>query len=1209
MRVESAWQSAQPRQKAPAFCCALIWQPIPRLLHDLSLVRIDERAPSPGLDQSQTGNEDRFRLLVESVKDYAIFMLDPHGLVATWNTGAERIKGYSAERIVGQHFSRFYPEEDVRAGKCEFELEIAAQQGRFEDEGWRVRENGSRFWANVVITALRAADGELVGFAKVTRDLTERQRAAEARLLLAEQAAARLFAERVVLLLERLHAVTGAVSAATTPEQIASTLVEHGARALHAIAAACLLIDDGKLRVAAQQGQAETLAKVGAHDSAGQPTPITDAVRTRSSQWLASAVDVHRRYPALPALDPGESVAILPLVAGERVVGVLALVFRDRVYATEERALLDSLAAHTAQAVERAEGYQREAQARVRLERLNALSRALSLAFSTEDVGRAVVAEGVSATGADACTLYVLDEATRELVLTAHRGHRPEAVERVSRVSEAIDDEALWVESTEQEGAPSGSVAGIDASGTRVRAFWKVPLVAEGRLVGLLAMGFHQSQHFAPSEREFVLTIASQCAGALLRTRRVEFEREARALAEKVQAFLSTTLRSIADAVIATGATNAVVMMNPIAETLTGFSEAEALGRPLHEVFRVSGPENQAVLTGPRGREIPIDHSTAPIRRAGGVTEGAVIVFRDVTNERREHARRALLADATVLLAESFDYEQTLKKALNLAVPVLADWCAIDLVQEGGERKRVALAHVDPAKVAMAESLYEKYPPQPDAAHGVPNVLRTGRAELYREIDDELLAKASVDDEHLRIMREVGMRSAMVVPMFANERIFGALSFISTQASRAYAEEDLLFAQELARRCAIAIEGAKRYASEQQARQSAEVANRAKDEFLAIVSHELRTPLNAILGWAKMMSGPHLDATQRARGIDTIERNSVTMAQLIEDLLDMSRVISGKMHLELQRLELAGIVETAVEAVRLAAEAKGITVRRTLQAALPLVLADPTRVQQIVWNLLTNAVKFTPQCGLVEVSLSSSDGWVELAVQDSGRGIEPRFLPYVFEPFRQQDASYRRVHGGLGLGLAISKQLVELQGGRIAATSAGAGRGATFTVRLPAMVEQTSAAAARIGEKAVTRGFSQPSQLQGLKVLVVDDEPDSRDLVKTVLDGCGSSVTVAAGVEEALAAFERQVPDVLLSDVGMPERDGYDLIQAVRSFPSERGGDVPAAALTAFARGEDRRKLLQAGYSMHLAKPIDPDELVAVVASLTRLVRRSDLSD
>jgi PAS domain S-box-containing protein len=585
--------------------------------------------------------------------------------------------------------------------------------------------------------------------------------------------------------------------------------------------------------------------------------------------------------------------------------------------------------------------------------------------------------------------------------------------------------------------------------------------------------------------------------------------------------------------------------------------------------------------------------------------------LRLLENERRAraeaeaaHGRAALLAESGAVLSSSLDYQTTVAGVARMAVPGLADWCAVDLLDEGGQIRRLAVAHADPSKVEWAAELERRYPADPEAPRGVPHVLRTGESELYTEIPDELLVAAAQDDEHLRIMREMGFTSAMVVPLPARGRTLGAISFISEESGRRYGPEDLAFAEELARRCALAIDNARLYGDAQAARQSAEQANRLKDEFLATLSHELRTPLTSILGWSRMLTDGQLDAERTERALGSIERNARAQGRLIDDILDVSRIITGKLRLDVRPVDLAAVIEGAVESVRPAAEAKGIRLQRVLDTGPQVVSGDPERLQQVVWNLLSNAVKFTPKGGRVQVGLERVNSHVEIVVSDTGRGIAPDVLPHVFERFLQADSSTTRAHGGLGLGLAIVRHLAELHGGTVRAESEGEGQGATFTVDLPLMIVRAPRRVeARNAERVQPtadrgEGLACPPELDGLHVLVVDDEEDARALLTTVLESCGARVTAVGSAREALDALGREKFDVLLSDIGMPEEDGYWLIKKVRKLTPERGGRTPAAALTAYAGARDRMRVLRSGYQIHVPKPVEPAELVAVVANL-----------
>ena len=392
----------------------------------------------------------------------------------------------------------------------------------------------------------------------------------------------------------------------------------------------------------------------------------------------------------------------------------------------------------------------------------------------------------------------------------------------------------------------------------------------------------------------------------------------------------------------------------------------------------------------------------------------------------------------------------------------------------------------------------------------------------------------------------------------------------------------------------------------------AEAASRSKDEFLATLSHELRTPLNAILGWTQILELTPDDGEKRSRGLQAIHRNARAQAQLIDDLLDLSRIVSGKMRLDVRSVDLLSVIDGAVEAVRPAAEARSLRLHRVLDPRAGPIAGDADRLRQVAWNLLSNAVKFTPKGGRVEVRLERVNSHVEIIVADSGIGISAEFLPHVFDRFRQFDSSASRTHGGLGLGLAIVRHLVELHGGTVEARSPGLGQGSTFVVALPLSIARLDAPELRVhpraGEEAAACRDDPTLNLRGIRVLVVDDEPDARETLTEILEHCEAEVLAVSSAGEALRELEKFKPHVLLSDIGMPGEDGYALIRRVRELPPERGGRVPAAALTAFARGEDRRRALLAGFQMHVPKPVEVNELATVVATLARGTDGSGLS-
>ena len=380
-------------------------------------------------------------------------------------------------------------------------------------------------------------------------------------------------------------------------------------------------------------------------------------------------------------------------------------------------------------------------------------------------------------------------------------------------------------------------------------------------------------------------------------------------------------------------------------------------------------------------------------------------------------------------------------------------------------------------------------------------------------------------------------------------------------------------------------------------------ANRLKDEFLATVSHELRTPLNAILGWARVLRTASLTSVLQERALETVERNALAQARLIEDILEVSRIVTGKLRLKVAALDLVQAVDAALDVVRPAADAKDIRLEYERPPEPWTAVGDFDRLQQIVWNLLSNAVKFTPRHGVVRVRLKRADGWDQLVVEDSGKGIEPVFLPHVFAPFRQADASTTRDHGGLGLGLAIVRQLVELHGGSVRAESAGPGTGSRFTVMLPVPAHVPEAPAETIAAEAEANGLESPAEapaLAGMRVMIVDDDVDSRDLIVATLGYYGAIVSEAGSAAEAMALLPEARPDVLLSDIGMQGEDGYAFIRRVRALSRDEGGLVPAVALTAYAAAGDRAKALSAGFQLHIAKPFDPVALARTVQRLAR---------
>jgi PAS domain S-box-containing protein len=760
--------------------------------------------------------------------------------------------------------------------------------------------------------------------------------------------------------------------------------------------------------------------------------------------------------------------------------------------------------------------------------------------------------------------------------------------------------------------------------------------------------------------------------------------------------WFETALASIGDAVIATDHQGRVLFLNPVAETLTGWPDAQAHGKGLGEVFAIVnevtrepvenpvemvlatgqtvGLANHTVLLGRDRKEVPIDDSAAPIKDEQGRVAGVILVFRDVAEKRRADLLNEQLA---AIIGSSDDVIAT--KDLD---GVITGW-------NGGAERILGYT----AEEVVGRHVSMLMPPEAleDTERILGRVRRGERVDHYltkrrrkdgtiidvsltvspiRNSEGEIVGASKVGRDVTDQMRakELNERLAAIVEssddIIASKDLDGVITSWNKGAERilGYAAEEvigkhisIIMPPELVEDMPRILERIRRgekvdhyqtrrrrkdgtiidvsltvspirdgsgriigaskigrdvtqekrsleerdrlLEAAQAAKAEAEAANRLKDEFLATLSHELRTPLNAIVGWASILRSGSVDPEDLKEGLEVIDRNARIQTQIIEDLLDISRIISGNLRLDVHRVNVAEVIDAAIAAVAPAAEAKAVRVKKVLDSLAGPVSGDPARLQQIVWNLLTNAVKFTPKGGRVQVLLERVNSHVEISVIDTGVGIRPEFLPHLFERFSQADSSTTRRHGGLGLGLAIVKQLAELHGGTVRAKSPGEGQGSTFVVSLPiTVVHEAPPEKVRPKEQGPGEFDCSGRPLSGIRVLVVDDEADARQLVRRVLTGCGAEVATSESAAQALELVETFRPDILVSDVGMPDQDGYDLIRRVRSRVAAK--TLPAVALTAFARSEDRRRALIAGFQTHVAKPVDPAELVAVVASL-----------
>lgn len=626
-----------------------------------------------------------------------------------------------------------------------------------------------------------------------------------------------------------------------------------------------------------------------------------------------------------------------------------------------------------------------------------------------------------------------------------------------------------------------------------------------------------------------------------------------------------------------------------------------------------------------------VDYIVKPVEP--DVLRSKVNVFVELFKKTREVERQAEL-----LHEKNLELENTNLARLNMLIDLGQDlaaehdpWRVLETFCRSARRivdaQEAAVGMLDGDGKTLEYFFRCRANEDPATQNGVPKIaeqahswLITHRRPLRLNETDLLLIDTVESENHVH--------SFLGAPILSAARICGWIYLLNKLNANEFSEADERLAATLATQVSSAYENARLYSDaqrhaselqlemaerkqveqerarllvrEQAARAEAEEANRTKDEFLATLSHELRTPLSAILGWSHLVRTGKLDEIQMSRAFETIERNARSQSQLIDDLLDVSRIITGKLQIELRPIELSAVIESAIDAVRPAAELKAIRFETDLASAACLVPGDPNRLQQIFWNLFSNAVKFTPQEGLVRVDVTRHSPWVQVAVKDSGIGISPEFLPFIFDRFRQADGSTTRTHGGLGLGLAIVKHLVQLHRGVVEVESPGKDQGAIFTVRIPLATTKSSQQVqhqivSETDNNGLPPGFS--DILKGLRILVVDDEADSRELITAILSRCGSEVKCSESAAAAIKDVRNWKPDLLVSDIGMPNEDGYSLIGKLRRLRSKKAREIPAIALTAYATVEDRTRALSSGFQLHVPKPIDPEVLVRSLAS------------
>ena len=677
---------------------------------------------------------------------------------------------------------------------------------------------------------------------------------------------------------------------------------------------------------------------------------------------------------------------------------------------------------------------------------------------------------------------------------------------------------------------------------------------------------------------------------------------------------LAKVIESSDDAIVSKDLDGTIKSWNRAAERMFGYTAAEAIGRSIRMIIpQHLQHEEDAVLARIRAGEtvshyetirqrkdgslLPISLTISPVYDDDGTLIGASKIARDITESvrqtslLREHAEiTEKLAEVGAIVASTLDRDTIVQNVTDTATALTrAEFGAFFYnVRDTPTGDAYTLYTASGTlKEALAKS------PRPRATRVFAPVFPEDRTVLLDDLDED--PRHGHQPYFGLFPGQLPVRSYLAVPVKGvSGELLGGLVFGHSKP-RVFTGQHQRLTEGIAAWASVALENARLYIE-------ARDANRMKDEFLAVLSHELRTPLNAIVGYSRLLRGGILSGEKADRGLETLERNATWLTQIVEDVLDVSRIVAGKIRLDVQPVELPLIIDNAVSTVQPAADAKGVQVQTILDPRVGPVSGDPDRLQQVVWNLLSNAVKFTTREGRVQVRLQRVNSHVEIVVSDTGIGIRPDFLPYVFERFRQAEAGTTRKTGGLGLGLAIVRHIVEMHGGTVQVASGGEGKGATFRVRLPLMIVHPEGLEPRREHPRTERRepLTQLGDLQGIRVLAVDDEEDALVLLRVVLETAGAEVVTVSSPLAAIERIDAMRPNVVVVDLGMPEMDGFELIRQIRASPLAHVRSVPAAALTAFARSEDRTRALRSGFDVHLAKPVDPGELVASVAMLVR---------
>ncbi len=710
--------------------------------------------------------------------------------------------------------------------------------------------------------------------------------------------------------------------------------------------------------------------------------------------------------------------------------------------------------------------------------------------------------------------------------------------------------------------------------------------------------------------------------------RRIEVEGRTKELVQ-ANSFLDSLLENIPNIIFVKDAmTLKFVRFNRAGEELIGSPREELIGKGDSDFFtkeqalafeakdrlvlggnQIIDISEESISTKSKGVRI-LHTKKIPIYDTAGLPKYLLGISEDITERKQLEAdqlqfiqtkiakqeaeksaeRFNFLAKASAILGSSLDFELTLRNLSKLAVPAIADCCSVQMVQGDRTLKQLAVSHRDPEKETWAWELYQKYPIDTQSQSAVAKVARSGESILVETVTPELLKAGARDEDHLKLLLEIGFKSFICTPIRARGKILGVLILMTAlESQQSFGQADLHLAEDLGERAGLAVENSGLY-------REAQSLNRVKDEFLATLSHELRSPLNVIQGNAEILRTEvfKMAPEEVMNSIDAIYRNAKAQTGLIRDLLDVSSIISGKVSYKPSEINGEDILTNIFESQKPTAEAKGVEIDLDIKSSPNAVFADPTRIHQIIWNLVSNAIKFTPRGGKVSVELScNSEEWC-IKVSDTGNGIDPEFLPYVFDRFRQEDASSTRKYGGLGLGLSIVRHLVELHGGRVNAESSGKGCGAKFTVILPLVGRKAEVSKKDVKLQSAEIGSKQKLNinLKDKKILLIDDSSDNRILVQRMLARAGAEIVAAESAEEARSKLNSFRPDVIVCDIGMPDESGIEFIKKLRASPDEDLRTVPAVALTAYVRQEEIEAALMAGFQSHVAKPVSGPSLL-----------------